>query len=117
MKKYTLIFAVACLGGLSAIGLSKLFGSKQNATEFTQNYLARYASLSASADRPDFVAVAELVTPTVVHILTVVDQPQTRNDQPQEINPFDFFGGRGFSMPQQGPRTGSGSGVIKINEL
>jgi len=112
MKKYTLIFAVACLGGLAAIGLSKLFGSKQNSTEFTQNYLARYASLSATGERPDFVAVAELVTPTVVHILTVVDHPQTRNDQPQEINPFDFFGGRGFNMPQPGPRTGSGSGVI-----
>jgi hypothetical protein len=36
MKKYTLIFAVACLGGLAAIGLNKLFGGKQSATEFTQ---------------------------------------------------------------------------------
>ncbi|MFY7734266.1 MAG: Do family serine endopeptidase [Bacteroidia bacterium] len=111
MKKYTLIFAVACLGGLAAIGLNKLFGGKQSATEFTQNYLARYASLSDGGQRPDFVAIAELATPTVVHILTIVDAPQSRNET-QEINPFDFFGGRGFSMPQQGPSAGSGSGVI-----
>ncbi|MEI7978691.1 MAG: Do family serine endopeptidase [Bacteroidota bacterium] len=111
MKKYTLIFVVACLGGLAAIGLGKLFGSKQSSNEFAQNYLAKYASLTDGGQRPDFVAIAELVTPTVVHILTVVDQPQSRNEM-QEINPFDFFGGRGFNMPQPGPRAGSGSGVI-----
>lgn len=111
MKKYVLIFAVACLGGLAAVGLSKLFNNKENAAEFSQNYLARYASLTDGGQRPDFVAVAELVTPTVVHILTVVDKPVANNEM-QEINPFDFFGGRGFSMPQPGPRAGSGSGVI-----
>ncbi|MES2381428.1 MAG: Do family serine endopeptidase [Bacteroidota bacterium] len=111
MKKYVLIFAVACLGGLAAVGLSKLFNNKENASEFSQNHLARYASLTDGGQRPDFVAVAELVTPTVVHILTVVDKPVANNEM-QEVNPFDFFGGRGFNMPQPGPRAGSGSGVI-----
>lgn len=112
MKKYALIFAVACLGGLAAIGLSKLF-TKEDSQRFAANYMARYASLSESTARPDFVEVAEIVTPTVVHILTVVERPQAQNDMKEFQSPFDFFRfeGPGFNMPQQ-PRAGSGSGVI-----
>ena len=110
MKKYLGLFAVASLGGLVAVGVTKLVDDK-HADNFSENYLARYASLNDAASRPDFVEVADLVTPTVVHIVTTVEQ--TPQKQSQEINPFDFFGGPGFGfeMPNT-PRSGSGSGVI-----
>lgn len=106
MKKYLGLFAVAGLGGLAAVGVTKLIDDKQ-ADSFSANYLARYASLNEVGGRPDFVEVADVVTPTVVHIITTVEQSR----QQQEINPFDFFGGPGFEMPNV-PRSGSGSGVI-----
>lgn len=110
MKKYLGLFAVAGLGGLVAVGVTKLVDDK-HADNFSENYLARYASLNDATSRPDFVEIADLVTPTVVHIVTTVEQTQQK--QSQEINPFDFFGGPGlgFEMPNT-PRSGSGSGVI-----
>lgn len=64
----------------------------------------------------DFTVAAEKVMPAVVHIKSTIDGP-VRTQQPQ--NPFgddspfgDLFR---FPQQQQGPRVGSGSGVI-INE-
>lgn len=110
MKKYISVFAVACLGGIAAIGLNKLY-SKDDSKLFTQNYLARYASLSESGNRPDFVDVAQVVTPTVVHILTIVESTETQNQMQKLDDPFGFFRGPGMQMPQA-PQAGSGSGVI-----
>jgi Do/DeqQ family serine protease len=103
MKKYLSLVAVASLGGLVAVGITKLVDSQQSSSVFTENYAARYASLAESGSRPDFVEVADLVTPTVVHILTTIDAPKM-----QEGDPFDFFN---FQMPNM-PRNASGSGVI-----
>lgn len=110
IKKYLGLFAVAGLGGLVAVGVTKLVDDN-SAANFSENYLARYASLNEAGSRPDFVEVADLVTPTVVHIITTVEPTQQK--QSQEMNPFDFFGGPGFGfeMPNV-PRSGSGSGVI-----
>ncbi|MDZ4666563.1 MAG: Do family serine endopeptidase [bacterium] len=103
MKKYLGIFVVAAIGGLVAIGLTKLI-NHDNQANFEADYLAKFASVKDEV-YPDFVAVAELVTPTVVHIITTVN--------PQNNSGEDPFGGffKGFEMPQS-PRTGSGSGVI-----
>jgi Do/DeqQ family serine protease len=69
--------------------------------------LAKYANIQDAA-HPDFVAVAEVVTPTVVHIITTIGPNQ---QQPGGEN--DPFGGffRGFEGPQM-ERQASGSGVI-----
>lgn len=107
MKKYFMIFAVASLGGLVALGLNK-FLSKDSTVNFEQKYLARYASLTDAGARPDFVEVSELVTPTVVHIKTVLEQKQA--DMSQQMDPFGFF--KGMPPMQMGPQTASGSGVI-----
>ncbi|OYU95011.1 MAG: deoxyribonuclease HsdR [Bacteroidetes bacterium B1(2017)] len=104
MKKYLGMIVVASLGGLVAIGLNKLI-SHDNEQQFTANYLAKYASIQ-DGSHPDFVAVAELVTPTVVHIITTV----TSSGQEQGNDPFGGFF-KGFDMPQM-PRSASGSGVI-----
>lgn len=107
MKKYLGLLAVASLGGLVAVGITKFFDSGKQSSVFTENYPARYASLADAGSRPDFVDVAEMVTPTVVHIITTTD-PRQGGDQTREINPFDFFG---FQMPSM-PSQSSGSGVI-----
>lgn len=103
MKKFLGLVVVASLGGLAALGINKLFEDKKE-TEFVQNYLAKYASVNELGARPDFVQVADLVTPTVVHIITTSNPSQTEMNDP-------FGGFFGFSFPQ-GPRVGSGSGVI-----
>jgi Do/DeqQ family serine protease len=114
MKKYLSLFLVAGLGGLVALGINRLF-TNNTTTQFQEQRMARFASLTDMGARPDFVEVAELVTPTVVFINTIID-PQAANkeeqQQPQEINPFDFFHGPGFNFPQQGPQSAQGSGVI-----
>jgi len=104
MKKYIGMLVVASLGGLVAVGLYKLI-DHDNQSRFESDYVAKFANLSES-NNPDFVAVAELVTPSVVHILTTV--PASQNQM--EMDPFGGFF-RGFEMPQR-ERRGSGSGVI-----
>jgi serine protease Do len=104
MKKYLGMLVVASLGGLIAIGVNKLI-SHDDENRFNSDYLARYASIQG--ETPDFVNVAELVTPTVVHIITTVEGGQG------EMGMNDPFGGffKGFEIPQMS-RQGSGSGVI-----
>lgn len=105
MKRILGLLLIASIGGLVALGLNRLF-KEDDTSRFESNYLARYTSLQ-DTDRPDFVAVAELVTPTVVHIITTVNPSQ---GQSMQIDPFGGFF-KGFEMPQV-PRSGSGSGVI-----
>ncbi len=100
MKKYLGLLTVASLGGLVAVGVTKLIDNQRSSTIFAENIAARYASLSDIGSRPDFVEVADLVTPTVVHILTTAEASQQQE--------MDFFG---FQIPNM-PRSGSGSGVI-----
>ena len=109
MKKVLTLLLVAGLGGLAAVGITRFFENKSDAT-FTQNYLAKYASIAAETDRPDFVAVADLVTPTVVHIITTIEPKG--NEESIQGDPYGFFKDFGFRMEPNIPRGGSGSGVI-----
>jgi len=110
MKKYLGILLIASIGGIVAIGLNKLFNN-ENQERFEQNYLARYASLNEAGNPSDFVQVADLVTPTVVHILTTVEQKSAQQNVP--FDPFGLFNDPGFKFDvPNGPQVGSGSGVI-----
>jgi serine protease Do len=113
MKKIAGFILVACMGGLAAVGISKFF-EKDNVSRFEAMQMARYASLTEGgvvAMGPDFTAVSELATPTVVHVITTVDMAANGGGQ-EGFDPFDFFREHGFQMPQQGPQVGSGSGVV-----
>lgn len=103
MKKYLSLIAIASLGGLVALGLNRFF-TDERSVSFDDQHIARYTSLNEGSTRPDFVEVSELVTPTVVHILTLVEQKQMEQIP---MDPFGFF----RQLPQ-GPQSGSGSGVI-----
>jgi Do/DeqQ family serine protease len=102
MKKYIGLLAVASLGGLVAIGVTKLIDKQSSSTVFAEQYTARYASLTELANRPDFVEVADLVTPTVVHIITTIEPSQ------QEQDAFNIFGLQAPNIPHQA----AGSGVV-----
>ncbi|MCI0448590.1 MAG: Do family serine endopeptidase [Chlorobi bacterium] len=58
-----------------------------------------------------FVEISKSVTPTVVFI-TVKAKPNTGEKDNQQQDPFHFFFGPDFEMPDPGPQFGSGSGVI-----
>src|SRR5262249_44623137 len=108
MKKYLGILAIASLGGLVALGVSKLV-TQNDPVQYEKSYLARYASLSDMGPKTDFVEVSQLVVPTVVHIVTQIERDQASNGT---FDPFDFFQGPGMQFPQIGPQSASGSGVI-----
>lgn len=112
MKKVAGLVLVASLGGLAAVGITKLF-EKNKTSDFGAMQLARYASLTEQVGGAgqDFTAVSEVVTPTVVHVLTTVDMGSSSSGG-GGADPFDFFKDHGFSMPDMGPQVGSGSGVI-----
>jgi serine protease Do len=103
MNKYLGLFAVASLGGLVAVGVTKIIDNQKSSTVFTENFAARYANLAEAGSRPDFVEVADLVTPTVVHIITTIERGQQSGN-----DPFEIFG---YQMPNM-PQSASGSGVI-----
>jgi Do/DeqQ family serine protease len=100
------MLGVATAGALIAIGINKLF-TNESKQQFETNYLARFTGLNELGARPDFVEVSEMVTPTVVHIITRYEQQQ---QDVQMFDPFDMF--RGFQFPQMRPSSSSGSGVI-----
>jgi serine protease Do len=112
MKKLVGLLLVASLGGLAAVGITKLF-EKDHTSEFQALQMARYAGLKEQSLSmgQDFTSVSEVVTPTVVHVLTTLDVAHNQSPS-QGFDPFDFFRDHGFSMPDPGPQIGSGSGVI-----
>jgi len=115
MKKYLGLFLVAGLGGMVALGINRLF-IKENNSFFQEARMAKFASLTdIGGARPDFVEVAELVTPTVVFIKTIIEPQKSAQEESgqRQFNPFDFFNGPGFNFPQQqGTQMAQGSGVI-----
>ncbi|MEY4549722.1 MAG: hypothetical protein RL685_5917 [Pseudomonadota bacterium] len=65
---------------------------------------------------PDFASVAARILPSVVSI-KVQSQPEQSSAEGPGFGaprgfPFPFPGGRGFRMPNQGPREGIGSGFV-----
>ncbi len=112
MKKILSVLFVAIIGGLVALSVNRLFNEDKTPQSFVQHENAKFTLAEKLSDVPDvdFVSVADISTPAVVHIKTTI---RTSSQQPQMYNPFEeFFGDRGFRMPEQGPRQASGSGVV-----
>jgi serine protease Do len=59
-----------------------------------------------------FVEISKKVTPTIVSIVVKTNPKQNEQMQNDDQNPFHFFFGPDFKMPQPMPEIGSGSGVI-----
>lgn len=106
MKKTLNMLLVASLGGLIAIGVFKLLDKGENQS-ISEKQAVSFANMPVLADgeKLDFTQTSELVTPTVVHIISTVSAKKRLPSN--EFDPFDFFG-----FPEPGPSQGSGSGVI-----
>jgi serine protease Do len=110
LKKVVSILAIAVLGGLVALGFNRLWVGDASSTQFTEHQNAKFTLAEKLADVPnvDFVSVADLATPAVVHIISTMKS----SPRGQMTNPFEeFFNGPGMPQ-QQGLQQGTGSGVI-----
>ncbi len=110
-KKALSILAIAVVGGLVALGFNKLFTNESAPQSFQEHQNAKFTLAEKLADVPqlDFVSVAEVSTPAVVHIKSTIKSSVSPQ---QQYNPFeDFFNGPMFPQ-QRGPQVATGSGVI-----
>jgi Do/DeqQ family serine protease len=99
----------ATLGGIISIGIYKAIEPKETQTfnpiEHTPVQLANFSSAEITVD---FVKVAEMTVPAVVHVKT-----KTQGETQYYYDPFkEFFGGGGYYKSRPQLRLGSGSGVI-----
>jgi len=110
LKKTLGILGIAILGGLVALGVSRLFTSNDTPASFTQHETAKFTLAEKLADVPDvdFVSVADVSTPAVVHIKSTIQSSQSN----RPASPFDDFFGPDFRQQQRGPQQSTGSGVI-----
>lgn len=110
MKKILGVFGIAVLGGLVALGVNRFFMSGDAPARFVQHENAKFTLAEKLADVPDvdFVSVAQVSTPAVVHIKSTVQS--SGGGQPS--NPFEEFLGPNFRQPNRGPQQATGSGVI-----
>ena len=112
MKKFIGILSIALVGGVAALGLNRLFMQhEQSSRSFEEQQKVHFTNqdISGSGSAQDFVQVAEMATPTVVHIKTEIQS--ANNQQMQDLfDPFGFFDSPEFQRNQ--PRQGSGSGVV-----
>ena len=109
-KKVLSVLVIAFIGGIVALGVNRLMMNDDNSNRFTQHQNAKFtlAEKLAAVPEVDFVSVAEIATPAVVHIISTLKS----SPRGQMINPFEeFFGGPSFPQ-QQGPQQATGSGVI-----
>ena len=119
------IVLVAAISAGAAVGTSAylinknqpVFGTSGSANTFNQPIrLAGYNTVAA--ENTDFTTAAESTVHGVVHIKATTNAKQYADggNQPQYVDPFEYFfgfGGRGgFQRPQPQPRVGAGSGVI-----
>lgn len=108
MKKILGVLAIAVIGGLVALGINSLVSKNNNPQSFQEYQSALFTKTDKLSDVPstDFVSVANVSTPAVVHIKTTI---KVNQNQPQFLDPFGFFEN---PMVPQGPQQASGSGVI-----
>ncbi len=120
MKKILGILAIAIIGGAAALGINQLFVSYSEPATFEgmQKKHAQFASMFQAKENSvgfDFVKVAEVSTPAVVHIKSYFSGESTASAKTPrgQVDPFEFFRDHGFDFDvPRGPGVASGSGVI-----
>lgn len=114
MKNALGVFAIASIGGLTALGLNHLLNadSKAQTSQITYQAPINYVKLPSSGSAEiaiDFTTAAASSVHSVVNVKTTYPL-ETQNQY--MYDPFrDFFGYRGQRQPQQAP-VSTGSGVI-----
>lgn len=116
MKKTLSILLIASIGGLTSLGVYKLFEKNdpgktgiQDEHASPQKPLVSFANLTIPPENGiDFTAAAEMTVNAVVHVKTIQEGQTYRYSDPF----YDFWGqGRTYEYKTP-PRKGFGSGVI-----
>ncbi|MFT5818540.1 MAG: serine protease Do [Bacteroidia bacterium] len=110
IKNVVVVLGIAVLGGIVALGLNRMFSDDVPTQGFAQHENAKFTLAEKLADVPsvNFVSVAEVATPAVVHIKTTMRSRSSNGPS----NPLEDFFGPGFRQPNAGPQQATGSGVI-----
>ena len=110
IKNVLVVLGIAFLGGVVALGVNGMFSDDVPTQGFAQHENAKFTLAEKLTDVPsvNFVSVAEVATPAVVHIKTTM---KTRSSNGPS-NPLEDFFGPGFRQPNAGPQQATGSGVI-----
>lgn len=113
MRKYFIFFGMALLGGVSALGLAKVF-TKSEPTEFGAKQNFQFTSAAGEMPQANFINAAQLVTPAVVHVKVSGSNESGAGggDSDEQFDPLEFFKKHGFNLPPSGPSLKAGSGVI-----
>lgn len=111
MKRIASIFAVALLGGATALTVNHFMVEKPTPVQAViqqQAIPARLASFNGMTPESsiDFIKASEMSLPAVVHVKTE-SAPQR-----SQFYYYDPFRDQYWNGPQQKPQVGSGSGVI-----
>jgi serine protease Do len=110
-KRILGILIIAIIGGVVALGISKIFTPENAPQSFQEHQNAKFTLADKLADAPqiDFVSVAEVSTPAVVHIKSTISS----SGSAQEFrSPFDDFFNNPMFPQDRGPQIATGSGVI-----
>lgn len=102
-----LIFGAVLIANFSGVKIVKSSSQIDFKTTPPLNVSPEVKSLNDA-----FVEISKAVTPTIVSITVKTNPKQNEQMQQQGDDPFHFFFGPDFKMPEQGPEIGSGSGVI-----
>ncbi|MCX6188166.1 MAG: Do family serine endopeptidase [Bacteroidetes bacterium] len=113
MRKYLLFFGIALLGGVSALGLAKVF-TKGEPSEFGAHQNFQFTSVAGDMPQANFINAAQIVTPAVVHVKVTGSSEASAEDGDTQgqFDPLEFFKKHGFELPQSGQSLKAGSGVI-----
>ncbi len=111
-KKVLGMLAIAVIGGLVALGVNKIFQNDPAPQSFQEHQSTKFTLAEKLADVPDvdFVSVADVSTPAVVHIKNTMKI--SGGGGQQFINPFEEFFNNPMMPQNRGPQVGTGSGVI-----
>jgi Do/DeqQ family serine protease len=114
IKKFASVFAIALMGGVSALTLNHYYGGKEYQrmaeADIRNPMPVKFTGLSSNAPAPEanvnFVSAAQHSVPAVVHIQAKVEM----EGQPTYNSIWDYFYGNG--QPNRMEGMVSGSGVI-----
>lgn len=110
MNKFISTVLSGAFGGLIVFGATNLLQDKQETPVQPAVSLARQVDYHAAPVGFDFTRAAEKAMPAVVHIKASESRQAAVQRGRQQQNPFRFFFGDDFS--NDGPRSGTGSGII-----
>ncbi len=110
IRKFLSVFAIALIGGGTALTFDHYYFQKANSNQFAANNSSaipiKLASLTTAMPEmnTDFVAAAQKTVPAVVYIQAKVEMERQRSNNPL----WDFFNGQAPQGMMEGQVSGSG---------